>query len=108
MFLTLRFTSLLARPGVCLRASLKLNRKSPPESLEVGRSGPLRRALVGAPGLPGHHRPGREEGGPARGLACARSGSGSMLKAPSYLRIFLPSTPQNPVCPPSDPDAETC
>ena len=103
MMYTLRFTSVLDLPGVRIQAKLKLQRKTPPQPILATRQLVIRRLENDPPSLP-LSRAFRETMVRAGGPVLLAAPSGSALKAPAYLQIFRPSTPQNPVFPPSDTD----
>src|SRR5579864_8975412 len=101
--LMLRRTS-SAAPGVlCVGARLRLRRSSPPSQVEATRPLVVRKSDLARPAA-GFDRGARELGsGSPRAAALLVPWKEGILTTPSYLRAFLPSSPQHPLHPPAEP-----
>jgi hypothetical protein len=106
MLHTLHLKPITEIEGACIAAKLGAHRKTPPLPIETQRPLKIRKAEASRFALP-FERTSREGTGLAGGAGSdAQPSCVLVLRSPSYLRIFLASTPQNPVYPPdSDPAA---
>src|SRR5258707_11301209 len=103
MLFTLRFTPVAALSGTCVGAKLRLQRKTPPQPIELTRPLVIRKGDAARIPIPFDRSLWDSGVSAPKSAGFPGPGPESQLKGAAYLRSFLPSSPQNPVYPPAEP-----